>query len=70
VKAYRPDMLISDVMMPRMDGFALVKALRSDPETRRMSIILLSARTEEEAGQRVSRQARTITSSSLSARVN
>lgn len=29
VKAYCPDMLISDVMMPRMDGFALVKALRS-----------------------------------------
>jgi PAS domain S-box-containing protein len=44
-----PDLLLSDVMMPGLDGFALLKALRSDPRTRDLPIILLSARAGEEA---------------------
>jgi signal transduction histidine kinase len=44
-----PDMIISDVMMPRMDGFALVQALRMRSRTRTVPIILLSARAGEEA---------------------
>ncbi|MEX2148976.1 MAG: ATP-binding protein, partial [Steroidobacteraceae bacterium] len=44
-----PDLVLSDVMMPRLDGFGLVKALRADERTRQLPIILLSARAGEEA---------------------
>jgi PAS domain S-box-containing protein len=44
-----PDLVLTDVMMPRMDGFALLSALRSDSRTREIPIILLSARAGEEA---------------------
>ncbi|MGO4753026.1 ATP-binding protein, partial [Streptomyces sp. 2MCAF27] len=43
------DLVLTDVMMPRLDGFALVRALRSDPRTTRLPIILLTARAGEEA---------------------
>jgi DNA-binding response OmpR family regulator len=44
-----PDLVLTDVMMPNLDGFGLLKALRSDPQTRGIPIILLSARAGEEA---------------------
>jgi diguanylate cyclase (GGDEF)-like protein len=44
-----PDLVLSDVMMPRLDGFGLVKALRADERTRQLPVILLSARAGEEA---------------------
>lgn len=44
-----PDLVLTDVMMPRMDGFGLLNALRSDSRTREIPIILLSARAGEEA---------------------
>lgn len=44
-----PDLVLSDVMMPRLDGFALLRALRAAPETSRVPIVLLSARAGEEA---------------------
>jgi PAS domain S-box-containing protein len=49
VKEQRPDLVLADVMMPGMDGFALLHALRSDQETRNIPVILLSARAGEEA---------------------
>lgn len=45
----RPDLIVSDVMMPRLDGFGLLRALRADPELRTVPIILVSARAGEEA---------------------
>ncbi|MEJ0019616.1 MAG: ATP-binding protein [Acetobacteraceae bacterium] len=45
----RPDLLLSDVMMPRLDGFALLKAMRADPALRDLPVILLSARAGDEA---------------------
>lgn len=45
----RPDLVLSDVMMPRLDGFGLLRALRSTPDLRDVPIILLSARAGEEA---------------------
>jgi PAS domain S-box-containing protein len=45
----RPDLVLSDVMMPRLDGFSLLNALRNDSELRDVPIILLSARAGEEA---------------------
>jgi PAS domain S-box-containing protein len=44
-----PDLILTDVMMPNLDGFGLVKALRTDPQTREIPIILLSARAGEES---------------------
>jgi PAS domain S-box-containing protein len=44
-----PDLIVSDVMMPRMDGFALLRALRADSQLREVPTILLSARAGEEA---------------------
>jgi signal transduction histidine kinase/CheY-like chemotaxis protein len=49
VRADLPDMVISDVMMPRLDGLALVAALRSDPRTAAVPVLLLSARAGQEA---------------------
>ena len=44
-----PDLVLSDVMMPVLDGFGLLQALRENPETRALPVILLSARAGEEA---------------------
>jgi signal transduction histidine kinase/CheY-like chemotaxis protein len=45
----KPDLVLSDVMMPRLDGFGLLAALRGDEHLRGLPIILLSARAGEEA---------------------
>ncbi|MGH7628962.1 MAG: ATP-binding protein [Gemmatimonadales bacterium] len=45
----RPDLIIADVMMPGLDGFELLAALRQEPATATVPILLLSARAGEEA---------------------
>jgi PAS domain S-box-containing protein len=44
-----PDLVLSDVMMPGLNGFELLKALRADARTREVPIILLSARAGVES---------------------
>jgi signal transduction histidine kinase/DNA-binding response OmpR family regulator len=44
-----PDLVVSDIMMPGIDGFALLRALRADERTRTVPVMLLSARAGEEA---------------------
>jgi signal transduction histidine kinase len=44
-----PDLILTDVMMPAMDGFELLKALRSRHETRMIPVVMLSARSGEES---------------------
>ncbi len=45
----RPDLVLSDIMMPRLDGFSLLRALRNDSKLRDVPVIFLSARAGEEA---------------------
>src|SRR6185437_12728401 len=45
----RFDLLLTDVMMPKMDGFALLNAVRSDPALHELPVLMLSARAGEEA---------------------
>ncbi len=47
-RARVPDLLLTDVMMPRLDGLALVAELRADPRTAPVPVVLLSARAGEE----------------------
>jgi PAS domain S-box-containing protein len=44
-----PDVILSDVMMPRLDGFGLLGKLRAQAVTRTIPVILLSARAGEES---------------------
>jgi PAS domain S-box-containing protein len=49
IRADLPDLVLADVMMPRLDGFALLAAIRAEDRTRAVPVILLSARAGEEA---------------------
>jgi diguanylate cyclase (GGDEF)-like protein len=42
----RPDLVLTDVMMPRLDGFGLIKALRLHPGTANLPVIMLTARAD------------------------
>jgi signal transduction histidine kinase len=44
-----PDIILTDVMMPHLDGLGLISELRADPKTKSIPIIVLSARAGEEA---------------------
>ena len=44
-----PDLILTDAMMPLMDGFGLLRAVRDNPSTRSVPVIILSARAREEA---------------------
>jgi signal transduction histidine kinase/CheY-like chemotaxis protein len=47
--AYPPDVIVSDVMMPGLDGFALIGELRRHAATQAIPVILVSARAGEES---------------------
>jgi signal transduction histidine kinase/DNA-binding response OmpR family regulator len=49
LRASRPDLLLTDMMMPRLDGFELIKAVRDDADLRDLPIIVISARAGEES---------------------
>jgi two-component system alkaline phosphatase synthesis response regulator PhoP len=47
-RSARPDLLILDKVMPKLDGFEVVRALREDPATNAVPIVMLTGRTNEE----------------------
>jgi DNA-binding response OmpR family regulator/serine phosphatase RsbU (regulator of sigma subunit)/anti-sigma regulatory factor (Ser/Thr protein kinase) len=49
IASQRPDLVLTDVMMPAMDGFGLLKAIRDDPRTARLPVIMLTARAGQES---------------------
>ena len=42
-----PDLIVADVMMPRVDGYELTRRLRAETTTQRIPVILLTAKTQE-----------------------
>ena len=49
ITARRPDLVLTDMMMPRLDGAGLIAAIRADPTLHLVPVIVLSARAGEEA---------------------
>jgi DNA-binding response OmpR family regulator len=48
VRAERPDLLVLDKIMPKLDGFDVVRELRADPDTRAVPIVMLTERATEQ----------------------
>jgi two-component system alkaline phosphatase synthesis response regulator PhoP/two-component system response regulator VicR len=47
VKAESPDMVVLDVMMPRLDGFEVLKAMQIDPQYMNIPVIMLTAKAQD-----------------------
>jgi len=45
VRQRQPDVVLLDLMMPEMDGFAVIDAIKSDPRTARIPVVIVSAKT-------------------------
>jgi len=48
----KPDLVITDVNMPEMDGFALTAAIRSDPRLKHTPVVMLTTLTDDESRAR------------------
>ena len=48
IRAHKPDLVLLDIMMPRIDGYEVARLLRADPETSGLPIIMLSAKAQTE----------------------
>src|SRR5258708_39233318 len=46
IAAQPPDLVLLDLVMPRMDGYAVVQALKSDPKTRLIPVVMLTSQDQ------------------------
>ena len=44
IKTEKPDLIVLDIMMPKLDGYEVCKTIKSDPATKQIPVILLSAK--------------------------
>jgi two-component system alkaline phosphatase synthesis response regulator PhoP len=44
IKSEKPDLIVLDIMMPKVDGYEVCKTIKSDPGTKQIPVILLSAK--------------------------
>jgi two-component system, OmpR family, alkaline phosphatase synthesis response regulator PhoP len=44
LKSEKPDLIVLDIMMPKLDGYEVCKSIKSSPETKHIPVILLSAK--------------------------
>jgi CheY-like chemotaxis protein len=51
-RADKPDVILLDIMMPDMDGYEVIKELRSDKSTKEIPVIFVTARTDAEYKER------------------
>jgi len=47
-QALRPDVVVLDIALPRMDGFSVLRRMRADPKLREVPVLTLSASVEED----------------------
>ncbi|SKA08087.1 response regulator transcription factor [Selenihalanaerobacter shriftii] len=45
---YKPDLILLDILIPKMNGYLVCEALRQDERTKKLPIVMLSAKAEEE----------------------
>ena len=45
--AEKPDLIFLDIIMPDMDGFAVIRALQKDPETKTIPVIFVSSKSQK-----------------------
>lgn len=53
VRKDKPDLILLDLLLPKVDGFEVLAVLKSDPETSAIPVVILTAKAEEEDRQRV-----------------
>ena len=48
-KAYKPDLIITDIMMPQMDGYQMIRKLQEDGETRTIPVMIISSKQMDQS---------------------
>jgi twitching motility two-component system response regulator PilH len=47
IQTYKPDLVVLDIVMPRMNGFEVCRQIKSDPQTQNVPVVLCSSKTED-----------------------